>query len=141
MSTNNEKPNKNLNEQNTLNHQENLGQQGNLNKQESLNKQENLNHQNSNFNIPPKKSPWGDIFLGSGLSILLILSMFATLYIGKVGITSMVILALISASTFLAVRFIRRKRPIAGKILLGAVVPLTLILLIFGACFVSLGVL
>lgn len=135
MSTNNEKPNNNLNEQSTLNHQENLGQQG------SLNKQENLNHQNSNFNIPPKKSPWGDIFLGLGLSLLLILSMFATLYIGKVGITSMVILALISASTFLSVRFIRRKRPIAGKILLSTVIPLTLILLIFGACFVSLGVL
>jgi len=135
MSTNNEQPNNNLDEQSTLNHQENLGQQW------SLNKQESLNHQNPNFNSPPKKSPWGEIFLGLGLSLLLILSMFATLYIGKVGITSMVILALISTSTFLAVRFIRRKRPIAGKILLGAVVPLTLILLIFGACFVSLGVL
>ena len=129
MSTNNEKPNNDLNELNALNHQENLGQQ------------ESLNQQNPNFNIPPKKSPWGDIFLGLGLSLLLILSMVATLYIGKLGIASMVILALICASTFLSVRFIRRNRPIAGKILLATVIPLTLLLLLFGACFTFLGVL
>jgi len=99
----------------------------------------NTNNQDSNFNTPPKKSPWGDIFLGIGLSLLLILSMVASLYTGKAGIASIVMLILISCSTFLAVRFIRRKRPIAGKILLATVIPLTLILLLFGACFVSLG--
>lgn len=99
----------------------------------------NTNNQDSNFNTPPKKSPWGDIFLGIGLSLLLILAMVSSLYIGKAGITSIVMLILISCSTFLSVRFIRRKRPIAGKILLATVIPLTLILLLFGACFVSLG--
>lgn len=99
----------------------------------------NTNNQDSNFNTPPKKSPWGDIFLGIGLSLLLIIVMIASLYIGKAGIVSIVMLILISSSTFLSVRFIRRKRPIAGKILLATVIPLTLLLLLFGACFVSLG--
>lgn len=85
------------------------------------------------------KSPWGDIFLGLGLSLLLIIAMVSTLYIGKAGIISIITLILISCATFLSVRFIRRKRPIVGKILLATVIPLTLILLLFGACVVSLG--
>lgn len=117
MNDNNEKPNNNFNEG------------------------DYLNKQDPNFNTPPKKSPWGDIFLGLGLSILLIVAMAATLYIGKVGIISIIILVLISGSTFLSVRLIKRKRPIVGKILLATVIPLTLLLLLFGACFVSLGVL
>jgi hypothetical protein len=99
----------------------------------------NTNNQESNFNTPPKKSPWGDIFLGIGLSLLLIIAMIASLYIGEAGIVSIVMLILISSSTFLSVRFIRRKRPIAGKILLATIIPLTLLLLLFGACFVSMG--
>jgi hypothetical protein len=99
----------------------------------------NTNNQDSNFNTPPKKSPWGDIFLGIGLSLLLIIAMYASLYIGEAGMVSIVMLILISCSTFLAVRFIRRNRKIAGKILLATVIPLTLILLLFGACFVSMG--
>jgi hypothetical protein len=101
----------------------------------------NENQKEPNSNVPLKKSPWGDIFLGLGLSLLLILSMIATLYIGKVGIASIIILILISCATFLSVKFIRKKRPIVGKILLATIIPLTLILLLFGACFVSLGVL
>ncbi|MBU3146758.1 hypothetical protein [Clostridium sp. CF012] len=92
-----------------------------------------------NFNKPPKKSPWGDIFLGIGLSFTLIIAMIAALYIGKAGIISIVMFILISCATFLSVRFIRRTHPIAGKILLATVIPLTLVLLLFGACFVSLG--
>ncbi|MCB2291189.1 hypothetical protein LGK97_15775 [Clostridium sp. CS001] len=100
----------------------------------------NENQQDPNLK-PPKKSPWGDIFLGLGLSLLLILSMIATLYIGKLGITSIIVLILISCATFLSVKFIRKERPIVGKILLATIIPLTLILLLFGACFISLGVL
>ena len=113
----------------------------NENPNNNSNEQNNINQQNFDFNSPPKKSPWGEIFLGLGLSVFLILAMIATLYIGKVAISSFVILFLISCSTFLSVRFIRRKRPIAGKILLATVIPLTVLLLLFGACFVSLGVL
>jgi len=101
--------------------------------------QGNLNQQVPNFNTPPKKSPWGDIFLGLGLSFLLIIVMVATLYIGIAGIVSIVMLILISGSTLISVRFIRRGRPIVGKILLATVIPLTLLLLLFGACVVSLG--
>ncbi|MEK6265687.1 MAG: hypothetical protein N2B06_13120 [Clostridium sp.] len=86
-----------------------------------------------------KKSPWGDIFLGLGLSLLLIVSIIASLYIGMAGIVSIIMLILISCSAFLSVRLIRRNRPIAGKILLATVIPLTLLLLLFGACFVSMG--
>ena len=107
----------------------------------NFNEQNNINQQSFDFNTPPKKSPWGEIFLGLGLSVFLILAMIATLYIGKVAISSFIILFLISGATLLSVRFIKRKRPIAGKILLATVIPLTLLLLLFGACFVSLGVL
>jgi len=103
--------------------------------------QDYLNKQDPNFNPPPKKSPWGDIFLGLGLSCLLIIALVATLYIGKAGAVSIIVFILILSSTFLSVRFIRRKRPIAGKIILATVIPLTLLLLLFGACFVSLGIL
>ena len=103
------------------------------------NGQDNSSKQDPDLNVPPKKSPWGDIFLGLGLSLLLILSMFGTLYIGKAGIVSIIMFSLISLSTFLSVRFIRKTHPIAGKILLATVIPLTLILLLFGACFISLG--
>ena len=103
------------------------------------NGQDNSSKQDPNLNVPPKKSPWGDIFLGLGLSLLLILSMFGTLYIGKAGIVSIIMFSLISLSTFLSVRFIRKTHPIAGKILLATVIPLTLLLLLFGACFISLG--
>ncbi|MGK0469245.1 hypothetical protein [Clostridium sp.] len=102
----------------------------------------NTNNQDPNFNAPPKKSPWVDIFLGIGLSLLLIIAMIASLNIGAAGMISMfsiVMLILISGSTFLSVRLIRRNRPIAGKILLATVIPITLILLLFGACFVSMG--
>lgn len=101
--------------------------------------QDNLNKQDPNFNTPPKKSPWGEIFLGLGLSFLLIIAMVATLYIGKAGIVSIIMFILISLSTFLSVRFIRREHPIAGKIMLATIIPLTLILLLFGACAVMLG--
>jgi hypothetical protein len=107
----------------------------------NVSEQRNLNKQDPNFNTPPKKSPWGDIFLGLALSFLLIIGMISTLYIGKAGIISIIMLILISCSTFLSVRLIRRSRPIAGKILLATVIPLALLLLLFGACFVSLGVL
>jgi len=105
----------------------------------NINEQYILNNQDPNFNTPPKKGPWGEIFLGLGLSLLLIISMVATLYIGKAGIISIIMFILISGATFLSVRFIRRTHPIAGKILLVTIIPLTLILLLFGACFVSLG--
>jgi hypothetical protein len=105
-----------------------------------VSEQGNLSKQDLNFNTPPKKSPWGDIFLGLGLSLLLIIVMVASLYIGKAGIISIIMLILISCSTFLSVRLIRKAHPIAGKILLATVIPLTLVLLLFGACFVSLGV-
>jgi len=105
-----------------------------------VNEQENLNQHNSNFNTPLKKSPWGDIFLGLGLVFLLILAIVASLYIGQVGIISIVMFILLACSTFLSVRFIRRgTHPIAGKILLVIIIPLTLLLLIFGMCAVSLG--
>ena len=107
----------------------------------NFNEQNTINQQSFDFNTPPKKSPWGEIFLGLGLSVSLILAMVITLYIGKVAISSFIILFLISGATLLSVRFIKRKRPIAGKILLATVIPLTLLLLLFGACFVSLGVL
>lgn len=99
----------------------------------------NENPDNQNFNTSPKKSPLGDIFLGLGLSLLLIIATVATLYIGKAGIVSIILLILISCSTFLSVRFIRGTHPIAGKTLLATVIPLTLVFLLFGACFVSLG--
>lgn len=86
-----------------------------------------------------KKGPWADMFLGLGLSLLLIIAIVASLYIGKAGITSIIMLILISCSAFLSVRLMRRNRPIAGKILLATVIPLTLLLLLFGACFVSMG--
>ncbi|MBU3190356.1 hypothetical protein K9O30_14285 [Clostridium bowmanii] len=105
----------------------------------NLNVQDFLNYKEPSFNTLPKKSPWGDIFLGLGLSVLLIITMVATLYIGKAGIVSIISLILISSSTFLSVRFIRRTHPIAGKILLAIVIPITLIFLLFGACFVSLN--
>ena len=89
--------------------------------------------------MSPKKSPLGDIFLGLGLSFLLIIAMVATLYIGKAGIISIVMFILISASTFLSVKFIRKTHPIAGKILLATVIPLALLLLLFGACAITLG--
>jgi len=101
--------------------------------------QDDLNQQVTNFNTPLKKSPWGEIFLGLGLSLLLLIAMVATLYIGKAGIVSIIMLILISVSTFVSVRFIRRARPVAGKILLATVIPLTLLLLLFGACAISLG--
>jgi len=104
-----------------------------------LNEHDYLDNQDPNFNGAPKKSPWWDIFLGLGLSLLLLISMVATLYIGKAGIVSIIEFILISFSTFLSVRFIRRDRPIAGKIILVVVIPMTLLLLLFGACFISLG--
>lgn len=108
-------------------------------KHNNSNELDNLSKQDPNLDTNPKKSPWGDIFLGLGLSLLLIIAMVATLYIGKAGIISIVIFILISCSTFLSVRLIRRNHPIAGKILLTIVIPLTLLLLLFGACAISLG--
>lgn len=105
----------------------------------NLYKDGNLSNQDPNFITPSKKSPWGDIFLGLGLSFLLIVLMVATLYIGKAGIVSILMFILISSSTFLSVRFIRRAHPIAGKIMLTVVIPITLLLLLFGACGVMLG--
>ena len=105
----------------------------------NINEQGDLSKQDPNLNTLPKKSALGEIFLGVGLSLLLIIAMVATLYIGKAGIVSIIMLILISASTFISVRFIRRARPIVGKILLATVIPLTLLLLLFGACVVSLG--
>lgn len=85
------------------------------------------------------KSPWGDIFLGLGLAFLLIIAIVATFNIGKAGIISIVLFILLSFSTFLSVRFIRRNRPIVGRIILVIVIPMTLLLLLFGACVISLG--
>jgi|GEM_PF-3498643 len=98
----------------------------------------NVNNQNPE-NQKPKKSPWGDIFLGLGLALLLFIAMVATLYIGNVGKISIIGFILMSASTFLSVRLIRRNHPIAGKIMLGVIIPLTLLLLLFGACSITLG--
>jgi len=100
---------------------------------------DNLNNQNPNFNKPIKKSPWGDIFLGLALALLLFITLVATLYIGKAGIISIIEFILISFFTFLSVRFIRRNRPIVGKIILGVVIPMTLLLLLFGSCAALLG--
>ena len=109
-------------------------------KPNNVSEQVNLNEHNHNLNTPPKKIPWGDIFLGLGLSFLLIIAIVASLYIGQVGIISIVVFILLVCSTFLSVRFIRRgTHPIAGKILLVIIIPLTLLLLLFGACAVSLG--
>ncbi|MBU3113888.1 hypothetical protein [Clostridium lacusfryxellense] len=107
----------------------------------NLGEQYYMSNQDPNFNSHVKKSPWRDIFLGLGLSLLLLILMVATLFIGKAGITSIIMFILIGSATFLSVRFIRRSHPIAGKILLATVTPLALLLLLFGACFVSLGVL
>jgi len=65
--------------------------------------------------------------------------MIATLYIGKAGIISIVMFILISISTFLSVKLIRKTHSIAGKILLATVIPLALLLLLFGACAITLG--
>ena len=102
---------------------------------------ENSQNQDPIFNMEPKKSPWGDIFLGLGLSIVLIILIIASFYAGSIGIASIIIFFLISCATLLSVRFSRRNRPIVGKILLVTIIPLTLLLFLFGACFASLGVL
>ena len=102
---------------------------------------ENFQNQDPIFNMEPKKSPWGDIFLGLGLAILLIASIIISFYSGSTGVFSIIMFILISAATLLAVKLIKQKHPIAGKILLAIIIPLTLLLLLFGACFAMLGVL
>ena len=91
--------------------------------------------------MQPKKSPSGDIFLGLGLSLALIASMIVSLYSGSAGLFSIIMFILMTCATFLSVKLIKQNHPIAGKILLATIIPLTLLLLLFGACFVSLGVL
>ena len=86
-----------------------------------------------------KKGPWGDIFLGLGLAFLFLAIMITTIYIGSAGIVSIVGFILISASTFLSVKWIRGERPITGKIILAITLPCTFALLVFGACAVMLG--
>lgn len=107
----------------------------------NLSEQQNSNMQDSNFNMQPKKSPLGDIFLGLGLSLALIASMIVSLYSGSAGLFSIIMFILMTCATFLSVKLIKQNHPIAGKILLATIIPLTLLLLLFGACFVSLGVL
>ena len=103
--------------------------------------QGNFNMQDPNFNGQPKKTPWGDILLGLGLSILLVILIISSFYTGRAAIASIIVLILIFCATLLSVRFTRRNRPIVGKILLVTIIPLTLLLFLFGACFISLGVL
>ena len=49
----------------------------------NLNKQDILNYKEPNLNTSPKISPWTDIVLGLGLSVLLIIAMVATSILEK----------------------------------------------------------
>lgn len=96
----------------------------------------NENNFNGGDNKPPKPSALMDVFLGLGVSALLLAAMFGTLFIGKPAIISIVELVIISCSTFLAVRFLRRERTVIGVFMLATIIPMTLLLMLVGSCAV-----
>lgn len=98
-----------------------------------INNQDNFN---GGDNKPPKPSVLVDIFLGLGVSALLLVAMFGTLSIGKPAIISIIELIIIACSTFLAVRCLRRERKIIGTFILATIIPMTLLLMLIGSCAV-----
>ena len=120
------------------NNDQNNPDNGNNNNESSQKLNDNLNNenndQNPNYNRPPKKSTWKDIFLGVGLAILIFMAMYSALFLNDIRIISIIEFIIISISTFLSVRFKRRNRPILGTLILVAVIPMTLLLLLVGSC-------
>lgn len=95
---------------------------------------------NGQFNKKSKTTQFKDVLIGLGISGLLVLLMFFSLFIGKnVGIVSIIEFIIISYGTFLSVRFIRRKRHIIGVFILATIIPSTLLLLLVGTCAGMLG--
>lgn len=102
----------------------------------NYNMQKNYQQNSNNSNKSSNANKVLDILIGLGVSVFIVTSMFFALSIGKIGIVSIIEFIIISLSTFLSVRCIRRKRPIIGVFILVAVTPITLLLLLVGACTV-----
>lgn len=102
-----------------------------------INNEDNFN---GGDNKPPKQNTLMEILIGLGASILILVLIFGTLFIGMPGIISIVELIIIACSTFLAVRCLRRERKIIGIFILATIIPMTLLLMLVGSCAALLGV-